>query len=178
MRPRFIVEVSCAEANVMDALREGTQSASNRVSGDFTTHHGVLTVPEEDRQFWSTQLGLTIKETTAEDGNVQTRVLGIFSPHPEVWTGFVFAVGTLIVIGFCGLLYSVVQLILGHPPWALAAPALATIIGGLVYTSTLVGQGLAAAEMYRLRVHLDGCLADAQRRARRVPKTAIDSARL
>jgi len=170
--------LSCTESNVMDALREGTQSASTLITGDFSTHHGVLTVPEEERQFWSTQLGLTIEETSAKDGHVKTRVLGIFSPHPEVWTGFVFAVGTLIAIGFCGLLYSVVQLMLGHPPWALAAPALAAIIGGLVYTSTLVGQGLAAAEMYRLRVHLDGCLADAQRRARCEPKSAIDSARL
>ena len=64
-----------------------------------------------------------------------------------------------------GLIYGSVQLVMGSSPWALLTPVLTTLTAGLVYTSTLVGQGLAADEMYLLRVHLDECLAEAEARA-------------
>jgi len=51
-------------------------------------------------------------------------------------------------------------------------------VGGLVYLSTLVGQGLALGEMYYLRRRLDDYLDDARAADRREPKTAAESAQL
>jgi len=180
MRPRFIVEVSCRAGHVMEALRDGIAPSEERIEGHFSERHGVLTIPEGERQFWSTQLGLTVEDARLDGDGAQrpTRVLGVFSPHPEVWTAYVFAIGTLTAISIFGVMYAVVQLTMGHAPWALLVSLIALLIGGLLYTSTLVGQGLAAGEMYELRSYLDARLDEAQARGQREPSTALDSAQL
>ena len=166
MRPRFIIEVSGHVDHVMDSLRAGAEENEPSVAGNFSERHGVLTVRGEDRQFWSTHLSLTIVDTQAEAGGVvaSTRVSGVFSPQPEIWTAYVFAIGLLIVISVFATMWAVVQLTMGHAPSALLVSLFAALVGGLVYTSTLVGQGLALGEMYQLRRHVDECLADAEAR--------------
>jgi hypothetical protein len=180
MRPRFIVGVTCSVVDVMEALRERLEDNAQGIEGQLSERHGVLTIPEEQRQFWSPQLGLTVEDRSdrPEPDEAPTRVVGIFSPDPEIWTAFVFMIGTLSGIAVFGLMYAVVQLSMGWDPWALLAPLLAILIGGLVYTSTLVRQGLGADEMYQLRTYLDECLADAQARGRREPTTSRDSSQL
>jgi hypothetical protein len=180
MRPRFAVEVGCSADHVMSALRSRGERNERGIEGRFTERHGVLTVAEAERQFWSTQLGLTIRdaEQGADGAEVPTQVFGVFSPSPEIWTAFVFMIGVLTAIGVFGTMYGLVQITMGHTPWGLLAPLLAALVGGLVYTSTLVGQGLAAGEMYELRSHLDDCVADAEALARQTPSTAEESAQL
>ncbi|MBW2295876.1 MAG: hypothetical protein JRG94_26845, partial [Deltaproteobacteria bacterium] len=55
---------------------------------------------------------------------------------------------------------------------------LSALVGGLVYTSTLVGQGLALGEMYHLRRRLDDYLDDARAAGQSEARTAADSAQL
>ncbi|MBW2726583.1 MAG: hypothetical protein JRE71_19555, partial [Deltaproteobacteria bacterium] len=107
-----------------------------------------------------------------------TRVLGVFQPRPEIWTGYVFAIGTLVVIGVFGVMVGVVQLTMGYGIWGLLASLLSALVGGLVYTSTLVGQGLALGEMYHLRRRLDDYLDDARAAGQSETRTAADSAQL
>jgi len=180
MRPRFILEVACGADDVMRSLRDGVADDERGFEGRFSDHHAVLTLPEEELQFWSTQLGLRIEDARArEDGTAQpTRVLGVFSPHPEIWTGYVFTIGILAGLAVFGVMWAIVQASLGHAPWALIASLVAVLLGGLVYLSTLVGQSLALGEMYELRSFLDERLEKARVRALREPKSALDSARL
>ena len=180
MRPRFKLEVGCSADHVMEALRDGSANSVDTIEGHFTERHGTITVPESEREFWSTHLGLTVEDPRpGPDGAPRpTRVLGVFSPHPEIWTAYVFAIGVLAVIALMGVFYAVVQLSMGHAPWALLVPLFMLLVAGLVYTSTLVGQGLALGEMYQLRSHLDACLEDAERRGQQSPATARESAQL
>jgi len=181
MRPRFVVEADCAAAEVIAALREHpTEEGERPVELEIDTRTGVLSVPEAERAFWSTHLGLAIEDghLPADGGRRRTRVLGIFSPHPEIWTAYVVTIGMLVTLSVFGVMVAVVQLALGHTPWALLATLIAVLFGALVYTTTLVGQGLAADEMYRLRSHLDECVERAEARARNKPATAEDSAQL
>ena len=149
MRPRFVVEVGCRADHVMESLREGVAAAEPAVEGRFSERHGVLTLPQEERQFWSTQLGLTVEDERSDgsdgDGDGEgdprpTRILGVFSPHPEIWTAYVFAIGTLTGVSIFGLVYAIVQLSMGQTPWAALASLIAILIAALLYTSTLVGQ--------------------------------------
>jgi len=180
MRPRFIVEVNCSADHVMETFRGGDVDNPRSLEGSFSERHGVITVPEEARQFWSTQCGLTIEDarTDASGETRPTRILGVFSPHPEIWTAYVFTIGVLSLIVLMGLMYAVVELTMGHAPWALVASLLAVLIGGIVYTSTLVGQGLALGEMYELRSYVANCLAAAEASAVREPGSAGESAQL
>jgi len=87
-------------------------------------------------------------------------------------------IGTLGVIGVFGLVYGIVQIALGHLPWAMLVPLICLLVGALVYTSTLVGQGLAAPEMYELRRHLDERIEAAVAASAHAPTTARESAQL
>lgn len=180
MRPRFILEPGCSAEHVMRALRSDESRTERGVEGRFSTRHGILMLPESERQFWSTQLGLTIEDARpGPDGGMRpTRVLGVFSPQPEIWTAYVFAIGTLALISLCGVMYAVVQLTLGEWPTALLATLVAVLLAALLYTSTLVGQGLAAREMYELRSDLDARLEAALAISGREPTTIRESAQL
>jgi hypothetical protein len=180
MRPRFILEVACSVEDMMESLRRRIDDNAHGVQGSFSERHGVLMIPEQERRFWSPQLGVTIEDRSRqiETGEAPTRVLGIFSPHPDIWTAFVFTLGILISIGVFGSMWAIVQLSLSRPPWALLAPLAAALLGGLVYAATLVGQGLGSDETYRLRSYLDECIGDAEARAALEPRTARDSAQL
>ncbi len=180
MRPRFVVEVDCEVGHVMHELRAAASAAEPRVAADLATHNGVLSVPETERAFWSTYLDLTLERRPAppDAARGSTRVLGVFSPQPEIWTAYVFTIGSLVVAAIFGVMVAIVQLALGDVPWGLLVTLVAVLLGALVYTTTLVGQGLAADEMYRLRSHLDECLQRAEARARDEPPTALESARL
>jgi len=164
MRPRFILELGCSAEDIMESLRAGAEHNARGIDGSFSARHGVLTLPEEELQFWSTQLGLTVEDAhTSADGTPKsTRVLGVFSPQPDVWTAYVFAMGILTALALFGPTWAVVQITMGEAPWALLASLLAILIGGLIYLSTLVGQGLALGEMYELRSYLDERLEEAQ----------------
>lgn len=157
MRPRFILELDCSADTVMEALRSEELPDEHGIAVRYSERHGILTVCEEEQQFWSTELGLTIEDAgPAPDGTPRaTRVLGVFSPHPEIWTGYVFTVGVLGVIGAFSSMWAIVQWSLGRTPWAALIPPAAVLLAVLVYLSTLVGQGLALNEMYRLRSYLD-----------------------
>ena len=164
MRPRFILELSCRADEVMKSLRAGAEQNTRGIEGSFSARHGVLTLPEAELHFWSTQLGLTIEDAqTSVDGTeTPTRVLGVFSPHPEIWTAYVFAMGVLAALGAFGPAVAVVQITMGYAPWGLLASLLAVLVGAVIYLSTLVGQSLALGEMYELRSYLDERLNEAQ----------------
>jgi hypothetical protein len=139
-----------------------------------------MTLPEEERRFWSTYLNVTVEDARVDpvEDHRPTRVLGVFQPQPEIWTAYIFAIGILLLIGVFGLVVAIVQLTMGLAAWGLLASLLSSLVGGLVYTSTLVGQGLALGEMYHLRRRLDDYLDDARKAGECAPATAVDSALL
>ncbi len=179
----------------MTILRERLDDNPQKVEGSFSRKHGTLRVSGDKMHFWSPCLDLTIIE--ADDSSTHgtdtrgesdprpvdvksaagpaTKVWGTFSPRPEIWVGFVFAIGVCAVIAFISLLFAIAQLMLGHTPWALLVPIGAILVGVGVYTSAIVGQGLSIGEMYRIRSYLDECLKEAESRAQLHPPTRTDS---
>lgn len=160
----------------MEALRGRLEGNVQGVVGTFSRRHGVLKIPLERRHFWSPELSLTIEHVDQDPA--RTRVRGVIAPHPDIWTGFVFAYGTLFLVGLCGLMYGMAQLSLGRSPAALLIPVASLALAGFVYGAAFIGQGLGADEVYRLRGYLDGCLEAATELGRKRSKTALDSARL
>ena len=102
MRPRFVIDVACSADEVMSALRSG----AGDVDASFSERRGVLSIPEARCHFWSPQLGLTIQDGSEAGA---TEVLGIFSPQPEIWTGFVFAIPALTDQSFAPVSTSMAQ---------------------------------------------------------------------
>ncbi len=173
MRPSFTLEVACRGEDAMQILGARLAANPHGVEGSFSRRHGVLCMPEANRRFWSPCLDLTIEEiaTSLHGRSPLVRVWGTFSPRPEIWTSFVFAIGTLAIAAFAGLFFGIAQILSGHPPWAWVwgVPLLAPVLAAGLYVSALVGQGLAADDMHRMRAYVEACLGEAGELARLGP---------
>ncbi len=180
MRPRFSLSTPCDVETLVTVLHEGAENASPPLEGVFGAEHCVLSLPEERRSFWSPELDLTFESLDA--GGVEpsrgVRVRCLFAPRPSVWTGFAFVYAMLAAIALASGLYGIAQLGLGESPSGLGVAMVASLALGGLYVASLIGQGLAAEQMYELRAHLDGALARAEERARQTPRTSLDGARL
>jgi hypothetical protein len=171
MRPSFTLEVACRGEDAMEILGARLAANPHGVEGSFSRRHGVLCMPEANQRFWSPCLDLTIEEIaeTLQDGSPAVRVWGTFSPRAEIWTAFVFAIGTLAIVAFASLFFGIAQVLSGHPPWAWVVPVLAPVLTAGIYVSALVGQGLAADDMHHMRAYVEACLREAGELARRAP---------
>lgn len=120
--------------------------------------HLLLTVPASQRHFWSPWL--TIEVTPLERG---AHVVGKFSPHPSVWTGFTFGyLGLLIVIVLSLVVAGSSWLVPGsNQSWSLwvAGGAVIAMVG--MWWASQVGQRLARDQMEQLHAALSRALADA-----------------
>jgi len=151
----------------MEALCARIDGNPEGVEGSFSRRHAVLCMPARDRRFWSPCLDLTIAEPDAASGGFDeadpsVEIWGTYSPRPEIWTGFVFALGTLTIVSTLSLFFGIAQLMLGHAPWALAIPLAALLLGVAIYFSALFGQSLSLEDMYKMRAYLDACMEDAR----------------
>lgn len=143
------------------------------VEGEFTHRHGFLRIPDAERRFWTPYLELTLEESEGDRlqvANCGTRLWCTFSPRPEIWTGFVFAIGTLLVLSIFASIYGVAQLMLSRPPAAFWIPIGAIVFALGLYASALIGQGLSLAQMYRLRAFVDACIREAESEIRHPPE--------
>jgi hypothetical protein len=57
----------------------------------------------------------------------------------------------LAILALGGLSYGIVQHTLGQGPWSLLIVPACAALFGFVYEATLIGQGLGAEQMYRMR---------------------------
>ncbi len=153
----------------MELLRERLDSDESGIRGEFSSRNASLRVVRAERRFWSAYLDLTVDGSAPDDETV--RVWGTFSPRPEIWTGIVFSVGTLIVASTISFFFGIAQLSLGETPWALLVPVGALVLAAAIWAAGLVGQGLSGDEMYRLRTYVDACIREAEHRLTNPPIT-------
>ena len=162
MRPSFGLEIACTPDRMMAAIERRRRLDAREIEGDVTRRHAVLRVPTHERKLWTPCLDLTVEPAGGDPGAERTRIWGTFSPRPEIWTAFVFAMGTLAVLSLFASMFGIAQLALGHLPTALAIPLASVFLAAGLYAAALVGQGLSLTEMYRLRAFVDDCLRDVE----------------
>lgn len=187
-RPSFVTNARCRSEDAIAILRERLEDNSQAVEGTFSQKNGVLRVCREDQRFWSPCLDLTIDDVSSGrspsipperddyDEGPKVKIWGTFSPRPEIWTGFVFAIGTALVISLLAVIFGTAQFMLGEAPWALVIPPVALLIMAAIYASALVGQGLSGNDIYSIRAYVDMCLREAEEMSRRRPPLRPDSA--
>jgi len=183
-----VANARCRSEDVIAILRERLGHDSQGVEGTFSRKDGVLRVCREDQRFWSPCLDLTIDDASSGrppsipperddyDEVPKVKIWGTFSPRPEIWTGFVFAIGTALVISLLAVIFGTAQFMLGGAPWALVIPPVALLIMVAIYASALVGQGLSGDDIYTIRAYVDMCLREAKEMSRRRAPLRPDSA--
>jgi hypothetical protein len=155
MRPRFEIALRRGESDplllqVMEQLKAPDCLAQGRVRNQ----HVELTTCARASHVWSPRLSLHLQ--CAEDGT--ELLLGQFSPHPNVWTGFMALYGVFALCGVFGLVIGGSQWALNMSPWGLVAVPVALALIGFTYGASFIGQGLGAEEMYTLRAFVDDAL--------------------
>jgi len=156
MRARDVIEWLCAELETAPLhVRRTREPGSGRDARARDHDHLVLTVPTSQQSFWSPWLMLDV--TPRDDG---ARLHGKFSPHPSVWTGFVFGYLTLSVVCLVALVIAASSVLVpgSGQSWALwLAAGAALAIAGL-WSASQVGQRLARTQMEHLKRELDRAL--------------------
>jgi hypothetical protein len=155
MRPRFRIPVPGDGAAVLAHLKRQLEMPDAPVSGQIVGNHAFLQLPEDRRSLLSPFLNLEL-----DDGPDGTRLVGRFSPAPNVWTGFMALYIFLGLCGFSGLMYGWAQTTVDEFAWGFLVFPGALALIAFVYGAAVIGQGLTADEMYQLRAFVDKAVAN------------------
>lgn len=150
MRPVFAIPLDSDGTDVLHALDVLLKSGTTGVIGQVLSGHAVLQLPPERRSVLSPFLNLELADT---DGGAVLR--GRFSPHPNIWTGFLAIYGALGMVSLVCAMFGLSQWWLGQPAWILLGVPAALGLIAFVYGAAVIGQGLTADEMYDLRALVD-----------------------
>ena len=150
MKPKFTIPLGESEEVVFDCLDKILRSERYPVNGQVLKKHAFVQLPRDQRSFLSPYLNLSIRED--KSGQV---LVGRFSPHPHVWTGFMAIYAILALVGIGGFVYGWAQTLIGESARMMwVAPACLAVIA-FVYGAAVIGQGLTSNEMYTLRNVVD-----------------------
>lgn len=152
MRPRFEIVLEKVEDDCFQRLEELLDEEDAPYVGQVRSRHAFIQLPRDERSMLSPYLNLEIKKK-----NHQCRLSGRFSPHPNVWTGFMAIYGVLTMLGIGGMMYGFAQMTVEETPWAFWAVPLSVGLVAFVYGAAIIGQGLTSDEMYRMRAYIE-CL--------------------
>ena len=154
IRPRFRVAVGGEPETARRRLERAVRAGGGGVRGGRVGDRLELSIPREERHYWSPHLSVVIDE----DGGVVVAE-GRFGPHPHVWTMFLAIYAVVIFAGLAGAMYGLSQWVMGQSPWALWTVPASAVLWALVYLSAFYGQGLGREQMYRLRSFVEDALA-------------------
>ena len=150
MRPRFRIPVPGDGTAVLEQLRRQLAAPEAAITGQVVRCHAFLQLPPERCSLLSPFLNLELA-----DGPDGTHLVGRFSPAPNVWTGFMALYIFLGLCGFAGLILGWAQTTVDEFPWGFIAFPVSLGLIAFVYGAAVIGQGLAADEMYDLRAFVD-----------------------
>ena len=145
-RPSFCLPTDLSDDEVVRRLSESLAKSADQVSAKFKSHHGILTVVETERHFWSPWLHLEIRET-----NGTRELFGRFSPHPSIWTGFVFTYLAMMVLTFFSVMIGVSQLLARQVAFGFWLIPVWLGVCVCLWIASQVGQRLAQDEMRLLK---------------------------
>jgi hypothetical protein len=155
MRPRFELQLPIERERWLAALQRLLENDSGSLRGQVFRKHAVVQVRDGERTFWSPYLNLEVEDEP--DGSA---IRGRFSPHPNVWTMFMAVYILLAIAALAGFSYGIVQYTLGQPIWGFWIVPASVAMFGFVYGATLIGQGLGAEQMYKMRSLIDRACVD------------------
>lgn len=157
MRPVFDIPLQTNGEDVLRTLDQLLRGGDSGLVGQVLQHHAVLQLPAGRRTLLSPFLNLEV--ATDNDGVV---LRGRFSPHPNVWTGFVAIYSALAMFGALAGMYGLSQWWIGEPAWMLLAVPASLAAIAFVYGAAVIGQGLTADEMYDLRALVDRAVRESE----------------
>jgi hypothetical protein len=154
VRPHFELHVPLPPDVVADRLRRAV-GVSHAVTGDVLNRHAQITIPAAKRHLWSPWLSFEIEEPEGQEEKGgpggHTRLLGMFLPHPNVWTFYVALLAVSLFVALGGLMWGSSQWMAGESAWALWLVPAGLVAAVGLYVGAFLGQRLGADEMDVIR---------------------------
>ena len=150
-RPDFQFQSPVSPVDAHDAVVSAVEAAPElgvKTVGD----HFVIRIDESQRHFWSPWLNLEIRKAESGSGSL---VHGRFSPHPSIWTGFMFAWLAVFVLFFFSLVVGFSQQMIESRPWGYYLLPVWVVIGVGLWLGSRAGQRLSHDEMQRMKQLVD-----------------------
>lgn len=156
LRPTFTIPVKMGRADAIQGIRASFVSREH-LSGRWRGkgRWAELYVPPGERKIWSPYLSLRVDED--ENG---CSVFGRFSPHPEVWTFFMFVYGSVITVVVFGATFGYVQWASGTPAWGFWAIWIGLPLLALLHGVSWLGQRLGRDQMTQLHTEVEDVLSE------------------
>ena len=155
MRPTYLMESAVPAENLMACLQRGFAQFPDEFQSQFRRRHAMVSILESRRHFWSPWLHL---ETQEREEGCELRIR--FSPHPSIWTGFMFAYLALVVLSFFALMLGISQQLVHQTPWAYWVIPVCLAMAAILWIASQAGQRLANDQMRRMKEVIESCLAD------------------
>ncbi len=134
-RPRFSIEIPFGKEEMYARFKEILNDESKTYQGIINSDRAIIHLKKDLDQYWHPQLTLRIEK---EEG--KTYLNGLFGPHPNIWTFFVFLYGFgFSIIFFIGF-YGVVELVMGQPSFYIWFNILGLFIILFTYIASKIGQ--------------------------------------
>lgn len=154
LRPTFTIPLAGPREGAVASIRERL-AAAPELAGRWRGkgRWAEVYLPETERRIWSPYLSVRLDEEGAG-----CTLFGRFSPHPEVWTFFMFLYVLVAFIVLFGATLGYVQWASGERAWGLWAVWIGVPVLGLIHGASAMGVKLAQAQMRRLRGELEGVL--------------------
>jgi len=152
-RPTFSLDTKLKSTELVERVKQAVTANPSEFQGQFTADHALISIVESKRHFWSPWLHLELRQFDSRN-----EVFGRFSPHPNIWTGFMFSYFSLLVVTFFSLVIGWSQRLAGESCWVFYLVPVWLLIGLLLWIASQMGQRLAVAEMQRLQSLVQDCL--------------------
>lgn len=156
IQPHFSISVDLADqSKILTRIKNSVEEQSEKYEGQFTTEHALLSFQRKQRHFWSPWLHLEIR-----DQESSPYLYGWFTPHPSVWTGFVFAYLVVGCLASLGLITGLTQQLLKMNAWGYYGIPVMAVAAVVLWVVSRTGQKLAAEEMIRLKEFASHCVSE------------------
>ena len=118
VRPRFKLYSNIDKKEILDRISKKIATTSD-VNGACTENRCFLSIPENDRHFWSPELQIEITDNRHDEDDYDfardtdtynTTIRCVIGPKQSIWAMFVFGFSLAGVIIFFGGMYGLVQM--------------------------------------------------------------------
>lgn len=128
-------------ARTKTMIREESES----LDGQVTRDHALISFVESKRHFWSPWLHLELRQSENS-----REIYGRYSPHPSIWTAFMFSYLSLFVLTFFAAIMGCAQCIAGEQAWAFWIIPACLSLAVFLWLASRTGQSLAHDQMEEL----------------------------
>ena len=151
MKPKFSIPLLENEEQVFERLKTLLRSDQCPVNGQVLKKHAFIQFPKADRSLLSPYLNLSLRKN--KSGTLE--LVGRFSPHPHVFTGFIAINGVIAMMGLSGLVFGWAKSLIGEPATMMWTAPASVLLIAFLFGASIIAQGLTADEMYTLRKVVD-----------------------